>query len=77
MTNNAQYVWKKLDRPQTCVLCGFQHIEISHIKDVKAFPMNALVSDINSPQNLIGLCPNHHWLLDRGLLSEEDIIGNF
>lgn len=30
------------------------------------------MEEINDINNLIGLCPNHHWELDHNLLSDED-----
>lgn len=56
----------KLDK---CFVCGYStHVEICHIKPISAFPMDTMVSEINSPENLIPLCPTHHWELDRGIL---------
>ncbi|WP_443081868.1 HNH endonuclease [Terrisporobacter sp.] len=50
-------------------MCGYtNHIEIAHIKAVSDFDDNILISEINNPDNLIGLCPNHHWEYDNGLL---------
>ena len=68
VNNHAHYVWEKLDKSNVCYECGFQHIDVCHIKDVKDFGMDATIGEINAPENLIGLCPNHHWMFDRGLL---------
>ncbi|MDT7781344.1 MAG: hypothetical protein QOC99_3856 [Acidobacteriota bacterium] len=55
--------------PRRCVVCHyFIHVEIAHIRPVKHFPNDALVSDINDISNLVALCPNHHWEFDHGLL---------
>ena len=35
---------------------------------VSDFDDSALISEINSKDNLIALCPNHHWEYDHGLL---------
>ena len=53
----------------SCSICGYdKHSEIAHIKPVSSFDDNALIKDINNPDNLIALCPNHHWEYDNGLL---------
>lgn len=65
----AQKVYEEFGKPYKCIICGYDsHIEIAHIKSVSEFPNEALVREINHPDNLIGLCPNHHWEYDNGLL---------
>lgn len=50
-------------------MCGYdKFVEIAHIKAVSEFDESALISDINSIDNLIALCPNHHWEYDNGVL---------
>lgn len=52
-----------------CAICGYdKHVEIAHIKPVSEFDDNTLISEINSIDNLIALCPNHHWEFDHGIL---------
>lgn len=52
-----------------CPVCGYtNHIEVAHIKAVADFSNDSLITEINDPSNLIGLCPNHHWEFDNGLL---------
>lgn len=52
-----------------CSVCGYNTIvEVAHIKAVSSFPEDTLVAEVNSLDNLIGLCPNHHWEMDHGLL---------
>lgn len=56
----------KLD---ACMVCGYStHVECCHVRDIRDYPLDALISEINSPDNLVGLCPNHHWEFDKGLL---------
>lgn len=52
-----------------CIICGYnKHIEIAHIKAVSEFSDDTPITEINNSNNLIPLCPNHHWEYDNGLL---------
>ena len=52
-----------------CHVCGFDVVvEVCHLKPIVDFPETALMSEVNSLSNLIYLCPNHHAMLDKGLL---------
>lgn len=63
-----------LQIPKICKLCGFDRIvELCHIKPISSFSNETLLSEINSLQNLVYLCPNHHSLLDKDLLTQEEI----
>ena len=67
--DNAQKTFQKLAPSQTCKVCGYdKHVEVCHILPVSSFPPTALISEINAIENLVGLCPNHHWEFDEGLL---------
>jgi hypothetical protein len=71
---NFNRVWNKhlLDLP--CQVCDYKnHIELCHIKSVKSFNDNALLGEINSEENNLVLCPNHHWEFDNGILLIKDI----
>lgn len=58
-----------LERVDSCENCGYSnHIEACHIIPIRAFPDAATVEEINSNENLVGLCPNCHWELDHGKL---------
>ncbi len=53
-----------------CKICGFDHyVEVCHIKPISKFSKEQMVSEVNNLNNLVYLCPNHHILLDKGLLS--------
>ena len=66
---SAQKSFEDSGKPYKYAICGYtNHIEIAHIKAVSDFDDNILISEINNPDNLIGLCPNHHWEYDNGLL---------
>lgn len=57
-----------------CRVCGYAaHVEIAHIVSVSSFPDAATLTLINATDNLIALCPNHHWEFDNGVLSVEDV----
>ena len=57
-----------------CAICGYKHhIDVAHIKAVSDFDDNATLREINDINNLIGLCPNHHWEYDHGLITLEQI----
>ena len=50
---------------KACERCGYdKHVECCHIKPVSSFGPDALISAINNPENLVGLCPNCHWEFD-------------
>jgi hypothetical protein len=56
-------------KPLICLICGYkEHVDIAHIKGVSKFSDETLISIINNPDNLIALCPNHHWEYDHGIL---------
>lgn len=66
---HAYRVFDRSGQPKKCLVCPYDnHIEICHRKAVKDFPMDAKISEINDINNLIPLCPNHHWEFDNGLL---------
>ena len=52
-----------------CAECGYdKHIEVCHIKAISDFSDDASIENVNDLSNLVGLCPNHHWEFDNGLL---------
>ena len=61
--------WNKDKTKLPCHVCGYsKHVELAHIKPISSFPANATLREVNSPDNVIQLCPNCHWELDNGLL---------
>ena len=69
IVKHARRVYQNSDKPKQCIICGYdKHYEVAHIKAVADFSDDTLVSEINSKNNLIALCPNHHWEYDNGLL---------
>lgn len=52
-----------------CAVCEYdKHIEVCHVIPIGAFAIDALMSEINGHENLLYLCPTHHWELDSGEL---------
>lgn len=65
----AELSYKNSGKPMACSVCGYdKHVEIAHIKAVSDFDDSATIAEINSVDNLIALCPNHHWEYDNGVL---------
>ena len=67
---DARITYQASSKPKQCIICGYdKHYEVAHIKAVSDFDGTALISEINNIDNLIALCPNHHWEYDNGLLT--------
>lgn len=67
---NSRSTFRASGRDLVCAVCGYsKFVEICHIKDLKDFTEDTSVSIINSIDNLVALCPNHHWEFDHGLIS--------
>ena len=65
----ARKIAKKSGKLKKCSICEYSnHVECAHIKPIKSFNDNEKVVNINRKENLIGLCPNHHWEFDHELL---------
>ena len=63
--SHARKVYFASNLPKQCNVCAYdKHIEICHKKQVKEFTENVTILEINSLDNLIALCPNHHWEFD-------------
>lgn len=57
-----------------CQNCQYdRHIEVCHIKPISEFPEDTLIDDINTPDNILILCPNCHWEFDNGELCIDEI----
>jgi predicted restriction endonuclease len=54
---------------KACQFCGYdKHVEVCHIKSISSFDLSTTIREINDLSNLIYLCPNCHWELDKGIL---------
>ena len=61
--------YRKNNRPQCCIQCGWKRYDICHIRSVSNYKDHEMISEINKPTNLMALCPNHHDLFDNGWMS--------
>lgn len=67
--DHARLFYSTLDKPQYCTYCGYKlHYEVCHIKAIKDFDPETYIFEVNSADNLIALCKNHHWEFDNGYL---------
>lgn len=70
IAKNARKEFLNSGKPFICVICSYSnHVDIAHIKPVSEFSDDSLIRDINCVDNLITLCPNHHWEFDNKLFS--------
>jgi hypothetical protein len=66
----AAIVYDRAGLPRICEECGYtKYVEICHIRSVSSFADINLISQINALDNLIPLCPNHHWEFDHNMLN--------
>lgn len=57
-----------------CQVCGYvNHVEMAHIIPVSSYAETGTLGEVNSPENIYILCPNHHWELDNNLITPEQI----
>lgn len=67
LRKHAHFVFNKGITKKECFICGYSnHVEVCHIKSVSSFGDDDKINVINSIDNLVGLCPNHHWEFDNG-----------
>src|ERR1035437_9546237 len=63
--HHARTTYKNSDKPKKCSQCEYSlHYEVAHIKSVSDFSPDSTINEINHIDNLIALCPNHHWEYD-------------
>ena len=66
---HAVKTYNESNKPKYCHICGYSHhYDVAHIKSVSSFSDNSKLQDINNIDNLIALCPNHHWEYDNSIL---------
>lgn len=65
---HCSLLWKSLAK--ACQVCGYStHVELCHVKAIKDHNDSDTLSIINKRDNIVFLCPNHHWELDNGKMS--------
>ena len=73
---HAKMVFDRGSKEKKCFICGYdKHVDIAHIKNVSDFEGSTLMSVINNIDNLVGLCPNHHWEYDNGKIDLKNNCG--
>ena len=66
----ARTAYLKNNLNPKCEICGYdKHVEVHHIKGISTFSDDTPIAEINTISNLIGLCPNHHWEIENGLIN--------
>lgn len=66
---HARSCLRRANVPEVCAVCGYdRHVQCCHIRGLASFPGSATLAECNSLDNLVWLCPNHHWELDSGRL---------
>lgn len=67
---HAEVTFNRSGKPRSCAVCSYtRHVEVAHKKPVAGFSNNATLEQINHIDNLVCLCPTHHWEFDNGILS--------
>lgn len=72
IAKHARETYMASNRPKQCCICGYnRHVDIAHIRAVSDFSDDTFIGVINDINNLMALCPNHHWEFDNHLLEFE------
>lgn len=57
-----------------CQVCGYDiHVELCHVIGIASFPLTTTLNEVNDSTNIVVLCRNHHWELDHGNLTSDQI----
>lgn len=66
--------WNRELTKESCQVCGYdKHVELAHLKPVSSFEKTTKLKEINHPDNILVLCPNHHFEFDAYMILIEDI----
>ena len=69
---DARRTIEESKRERVCAYCHNHEfddiLEVHHIKGILEFDRTATIREINDESNLIWLCPNHHKMLEMGLI---------
>ena len=64
----ARQMYKNSGLPLKCEECGYdKHVIIHHKKPIGEHEDSATITEINRMENLMCLCPNHHWEIHNGI----------
>ena len=70
---DARRTIEESKREKVCAYCHNHEfddiLEVHHIKGILQFDRNATIGEINDEDNLVWLCPNHHKMLEMGLIT--------
>lgn len=65
ITKHARKIYARSGKAKACAICGYgKHVDICHMKQIASFSDETLIREINAIENLVALCPNHHWEFD-------------
>jgi hypothetical protein len=71
---HSRSIFKSSKLEEKCEICSYSlHVEIAHIKPVSDFPHEATLAEMNDIENLVALCPTHHWEFDNGYLTVKGV----
>ncbi len=72
---DARRTIEESKRERVCAYCHNHEfddiLEVHHLKGILEFDRNATIGEINNENNLVWLCPNHHKMLEMGLIKLE------
>ena len=67
----ARVAYKRSGKPLACEECGYDtHVVIHHKKPIGEHSDDTPIAEINSMENLMCLCPNHHWEIHNGCFNK-------
>jgi hypothetical protein len=71
---HASRVMRLAKIEKVCKICGYSnYVEVCHLKALKEFHPDTLLSEVNSLSNIVYMCPNHHKEYDRKIMSVENV----
>lgn len=69
---DARRTIEESKRERVCAYCHNHEfddiLEVHHLKGILEFDRSATIGEINNENNLVWLCPNHHKMLEMGLI---------
>lgn len=72
---DAKRTIEESKKEKVCAYCHNHEfddiLEVHHLKGILEFDRNATIGEINHEDNLVWLCPNHHKMLEMGLIKLE------